>query len=896
MKRVLAALGVLAVLAGCRHEEKETDAPLLPQLQMRCTSGDVTGLTHEEVTFNGWVSVDGAGEDSRVEAGFWFSEKEGDADALMASGRYVEGGPLPSSGGGFKAQVSGLEPQTRYFYMAAAVCDDSLAVGSVRSFTTEELPKDLSVTGGADALTEFSVRLCGYVYPREDTGEFRHGLELSRHAEMTDSTVVFASVLDDDNAYYAVPDTLFPGTEYFYRAFVLRGEDEYNCGEVKSFKTLPVEGRTVSVPAGDVSEFKALLSGRLELQTTAEVERRAWLLLGRDPELSSPDSLAATLSDDGTFSFPVDTLTYGQTYYFAAVAAAAYGGYFEEYFRGDTLSFDTVGISPVLETRGAEDITEFKATMCGNLEPGNKDPMEISVWFMYGTAPGALTRKVEAELGEDGSFRFRLQQLAYACKYYYKACCRICDREFEADVASFETLDITAKVTTMPISAADEFGATLEAVLSEVSNDSFQKDVWFLYGKEGMSAAGLVSGGRKVQSSVAADGTFSAALENLDYGATYSYMACAKVYDKVFYGDVLSFTTEDIDADVVTGGAFSVTEYGATLTGELEDRADDRFNKGIYFFYSPSASSVSSLKNLGVKVKATYLGDGSYEAAVTDLVPDTEYFYVAYFRVFDAEFFGEVKSFTTLAVTAEVSTPGAADVSYHRATLTGNVVSMSNPSLSSTVWFLYGDSASQENWTRVSSSLSSGSFTAQISGLESGRTYYYTACINVAGYEFRSPVTSFDTRIPPEGSVDLGLSVCWSSCNYGADVPSGAGTFVNWNGAVAAAVAEGLAPPSYDQLEELRKNCTWTWTALDDVPGYLVTGRNGNSIFLPRTGHYTNVGTDNEKFIEGDSGLWSSMTRSTDPSIAFYLRFNASGAGMSSISAASGYPVRLVYD
>lgn len=39
--------------------------------------------------------------------------------------------------------------------------------------------------------------------------------------------------------------------------------------------------------------------------------------------------------------------------------------------------------------------------------------------------------------------------------------------------------------------------------------------------------------------------------------------------------------------------------------------------------------------------------------------------------------------------------------------------------------------------------------------------------------------------------------------------------------------------PTSTQLDELRTNATWTWTLENGVPGYLVTGPNGNSIFLP---------------------------------------------------------------
>lgn len=39
--------------------------------------------------------------------------------------------------------------------------------------------------------------------------------------------------------------------------------------------------------------------------------------------------------------------------------------------------------------------------------------------------------------------------------------------------------------------------------------------------------------------------------------------------------------------------------------------------------------------------------------------------------------------------------------------------------------------------------------------------------------------------------------------------------------------------PSYEQLKELKTKCQWKWTD----GGYVVTGPNGNSIFLPAEGY-----------------------------------------------------------
>ncbi len=113
--------------------------------------------------------------------------------------------------------------------------------------------------------------------------------------------------------------------------------------------------------------------------------------------------------------------------------------------------------------------------------------------------------------------------------------------------------------------------------------------------------------------------------------------------------------------------------------------------------------------------------------------------------------------------------------------------------------------------------------------------------------------------------VDLGLSVMWATCNVGASSPSKYGNYYAWGetepkkeyteensvtfgkrmGSIAgnpqydAATANWGSTwrlPTWDETDELIDKCKWEWTSQRGRKGYKVTGRNGNSIFLPFTG------------------------------------------------------------
>lgn len=116
--------------------------------------------------------------------------------------------------------------------------------------------------------------------------------------------------------------------------------------------------------------------------------------------------------------------------------------------------------------------------------------------------------------------------------------------------------------------------------------------------------------------------------------------------------------------------------------------------------------------------------------------------------------------------------------------------------------------------------------------------------------------------------VDLGLpsGLKWAKCNVGANTPEEYGDYFAW-GEIAPKsefyeencktfykdITDISGNPKYDvarshwggtwrlptkeEIQELRDNCIWEWTTKNGVNGYLVTGPNGNYIFLPAAGY-----------------------------------------------------------
>lgn len=134
--------------------------------------------------------------------------------------------------------------------------------------------------------------------------------------------------------------------------------------------------------------------------------------------------------------------------------------------------------------------------------------------------------------------------------------------------------------------------------------------------------------------------------------------------------------------------------------------------------------------------------------------------------------------------------------------------------------------------------------------------------------------------------VDLGLSVKWATCNVGASSLSDYGNYYAWgetstkakycwdtykwcNGSSESFIkyctdskygnidnkttlelSDDVANskwgmpwrlPTEKECEELSEKCTWKWTTINGHKGNIVTGPNGNSIFLPAAGQYENA-------------------------------------------------------
>ena len=278
-------------------------------------------------------------------------------------------------------------------------------------------------------------------------------------------------------------------------------------------------------------------------------------------------------------------------------------------------------------------------------------------------------------------------------------------------------------------------------------------------------------------------------------------------------------------------------------------------------------------------------------------------------------------------------------------TLLVATITPSDATVKSVVWSSNNYSVATVSSTGVVTGVAAGDATITVTTVDGGKT----ASCEVTVIENSSP-----SMTVPE-AVDLGLSVKWASFNLGASKPEEYGDYFAWgetepyyssqdplswkegkesgyswfsykwcmgsyktmtkycdysengyNGftdtktvldleddAAHVNLGGSWRMPTAEECTELRKNCTWTWTTRNGVNGRLVTGPNGNSIFLPAAGYGFSTSISG---VGSDGIFWSSSlySNSDHPYEAYYMYFGSSNVSWLYNFRYLGFSVRSV--
>lgn len=378
--------------------------------------------------------------------------------------------------------------------------------------------------------------------------------------------------------------------------------------------------------------------------------------------------------------------------------------------------------------------------------------------------------------------------------------------------------------------------------------------------------------------------------------------------------------------NIITLDAADITTNSAVLRGSINLDGKSITEKGFVVY--TDENSVTEYDVAGNEI-------GEFSCQISELEDGAVYYYKAYMIVADEMFYGEEKSFTTLEeiviTIPEVVTVSVTEVTENTAILTGEVVSDGGAEVVERgfIWNDHydGEGSIEDFIVEVGSGV--GVFTYQLTGLQQNTEYYFLAyAINSEGEAlgqniyFTTLEGEEDHIINGYEYVDLGLpsGLKWAVHNVGASAAEDYGDYYAWgeietkdsytqqnsvtygmpmediSGDPQYDVARALwgetwRLPTRDEQKELLDNCTWEWTSQNGVNGYLVTGSNGNSIFLPAAGY-----KENSSHTEvGEYGYyWSSTPQSNSNLGAYYLYMSSSSKLSYYYARVAGQSVRAV--
>lgn len=378
--------------------------------------------------------------------------------------------------------------------------------------------------------------------------------------------------------------------------------------------------------------------------------------------------------------------------------------------------------------------------------------------------------------------------------------------------------------------------------------------------------------------SCSSTGTFTVCLTNLQPKTTYYVRAYAQNIQGTSYGEEQTFTTNAIGQPIVKTSA--VTEVGhvvATAGGYVTSEGNATVTqRGICY-------SQSNNPTIQDHVVTSSIGSANFIVKLTKLSVGTTYYIRAFATNKNGTSYGEEEKFTTYDYSKPtLTTTEAKDITYTSAVVGGNITSDGGKSVieRGVVYSTSGLPTTSDR--KVVNGSSKGWFTCDITDLQENTTYYIRAyAINDKGTAYGDQI-SFRTKSSrgvKNGHewVDLGLSVKWATCNIGANTPSDYGGYyrygettprsqysAKYNGPMSENVASSLwgigwRLPTAEEVHELARKCTCTYTSQNGIRGCKITGPNGSSIFIPLAGYIHESGSAVK--YRGEQGFYWTATR-----------------------------------
>ncbi len=779
------------------------------------------------------------------------------------------------------------------FNIVSCSSDDDEKLDDGSSNTT-----DVAVTSNVSKLGVTYAHIDGYVNLNLITSSYTSqqvGIELAMTEDFVNAKQAKSKELEG-NKLTVVIDTLSAQTKYYYRTFVKVNDLNY-YGEKRSFTTKDFTNITSTGDASDLTFTSAKIKCKGD---ASSIDKDNNFSIGIAYSTSKsrlhPDSAYLrydpyygyysmgfnivecsldSLIKNKSFVNTISRLQTGTTYYYCSFTRAG-----KKYKLGEVKSFATPPLTEAqLSTGDAADITFTSAKIQNTSSIASLYPKGTYIQYgiRYGTSKEDLYQTVSSTLQEENTFTVQLRNLQPEQTYYYCAYVSVDGISLTGEIKSFTTLSsnsylITEDATDVTLTSATLKGKTTLSTIYGSNSSAIQYTIRFSNNSSYLKEQYNINYSTATPKLNGTD--LSASINNLQRGTTYYYCIAAYVDGYYVFGDIKNFTTKSSDDFLKTDDASDITLSSATLTGTTTLASLYPNSASIQYSirYATSSSNLSSSYNSS-SINVTVNGN-TISGTVSNLKSGTTYYYCVTANVGGTYIYGETKNFTTKSGADYLKASDASAITMTSATIKGTTTLASVYPNNSTIQYriIYSTSSSSltssSNSSVVTPELSGTTLTAELTNLIMATTYYYCVRAYVGGAYYYSDVKSFATNdMPQSGYVDLGVSCNWATCNLGAKSPEDFGDYYAWGETETRTFfyssnyyytstsirLENISGTEYDtasnilgipwrmptsyEYQELLDKCFWKEISYKNTTGYLVTGKNGNAIFLPKSGY-----------------------------------------------------------
>ena len=559
---------------------------------------------------------------------------------------------------------------------------------------------------------------------------------------------------------------------------------------------------------------------------------------------------------------------------------------------GETKSFTTKELASLILTGSATEVESKSARLNATLDLTDVQYVSIEFGFVWGTSNSNLDTKLVIDNLVNSDYSALLSDLLPKTQYWYKAYVQLDGRTLFGDIATFTT-DVVP-VTSVSLSNTEHtfhtIGGSITLKATVLPEDAANKEVeWMSSDNE----VATVSSSGRVKAIGNGKATITVRTKDNNKVAT-----CAITVAQYVTGILLDKTSLSLLKGKTATLIATVSPNNAndkTLTWTSSDPLVVEVN---------DSGQVTALSK-GMAEITVVANDGSGVSASCDVEvrQSVEFITISKDQISLIE--GTEESLTAI--------PEPIDVDRNL------------------------------TWTSSNEAVAivrhSGGIVAKVKGVSAGTATITAAATDGSEVTANCTVTVYPQPVPEK--VDLGLSVRWASFNIGSFAPEESGSYFTWgdtepigydsgwsvykwcngsdntltkyntlssygtvdNKTVLETGADGddvaskklggkWRMPTKEEWEELISECTWTWTSQNGKNGRLVTGKNGNSIFLPAGGeHYgsyiSNGGTQ--------GSYWSSSLSVDRPDRAWRIYFGSNGFSTFDYHRPYGRSVRPVY-